>query len=392
MTDHATAPPLTYDPADPDVIADPYPTYSRLRDAEPVHHSEGLGIWVLTRYDDVVAVLRDHERFSSTVLGGGMGGGRFLIGSDPPDHTTLRRLVNRPFTPSAIAALEPRIRAIAEELVDDLVAANEAGAADLVTQVAVPLPVMVIAEMLGIEPERRDDFKRWSDAVMGGMTLELDGDDRLRSVMEMYQYFAETVEARRARPGTDLISALIQAEEPLTDTELGMFCMLLLIAGNETTTNLIGNATLALFEHPDAARRLRDDPSLVSVMIEEALRYDAPVQGLARCTTADVELHGHVIPAGATVGVLYGAANRDGRKFANPDRFDLERESRDHVGFGSGIHLCLGAPLARLEARVLAETMLARTSGLRPSGPHERVHNMIVRGVRRLPVTFEPMK
>jgi cytochrome P450 len=314
---------------------------------------------------------------------------RFLIFSDPPDHTKLRRLVNRPFTPSNIAKLEPRARQIAEQLVDEMIAANEEGRADLIHDLGAPLPVTVISWMLGIPPERRHDFKRWSDDMLGGTSPDFDIAGAAQSSMEMFSYFGEVAEQRAKEPGDDLISMLVSGPEALNTGEVLMFCMLLLIAGNETTTNLIGNGALALFAHPDEARRLQADPGLLPLAIEECLRYDAPVQTLGRTATRAVTIEGVTIPAGGTVMPLYGSANRDPRHYG-PDAhvLRLDRNPTDHLAFGGGIHYCLGAALARMEARVAGEVLLRRVRSLRPTGPVARVHNPIVRGLRSLPIAF----
>ena len=390
---------IAYNPYRPEVVEDPYPWYEQLRDDSPVHHVPELGIWVLSRYDDVLAALRDNQTFSSKQgsMSGPMGMAsdgpfRFLIFSDPPDHTKLRRLVNRPFTPSAIARLEPRIRELCTRMVDEMFEANEEGTADLILHLGGPLPVTVIAWLLGIPPERGPDFKRWSDAMLGGTSPDFDYSKGAQSSMEMFTYFGEVATARQSDPGDDLISMLVSGPEPLSTSEILMFCMLLLIAGNETTTNLIGNGALALFDHPDECERLRADPSLVPVAIEEALRYDSPVQALGRTTTRAVEIGGVTIPAGASVMPLYGSANRDPRHWGDDaDRLRIDRNPTDHVAFGAGIHYCLGAPLARLEARIAAEELLRRTRSMHPNGPIERVHNPIVRGPRSLPITIEPV-
>lgn len=390
------APLESIDLASPAFFADPYPAYRRLRDEAPVHQV-ATGTWLLSRYDDVSRALRDHDRFSSSPMNMGAPGFKFLIGSDPPDHTRLRRLVNRPFHPAAIAQLEPRIRAICAELVDELCEANDRGDADLVQHVAYPLPVIVIAELLGIPIERRADFKRWSDAMIGGMDEGFDRSAGALAAMEMFGYFNDVIAERRSAPGDDLVSLLVGGSEPLDNQELLMFCMLLLVAGNETTTNLISNGALALFDRPAAVTRLREAPGLIPAAIEEALRFDAPVQSLMRRTTEDVVLgDGQRVPEGDTVVVLYGAANRDERHYGPDaddfvvDRYEHVRGVADHVGFGAGIHYCLGAPLARLEARVVAETLLERTRGMKPAGEGRRTASMLVRGLTSLPVTFEP--
>jgi cytochrome P450 len=386
--------PPELDLASPAFFADPYPTYQRLRDEAPCHQVAG-GTWVLSRYDDVARALRDHETFSSSPMNMGAPGFKFLIGSDPPDHTQLRRLVNRPFHPAAIAQLEPRIRVICTELIDDLAAAAGRGEADLVEQVAYPLPVIVIAELLGIPIERRADFKRWSDAMIGGLDAGGDQSHRGTAAMEMFAYFNDVIAERRTAPGDDLISLLVGGAEPLSNQELLMFCMLLLVAGNETTTNLISNGAMALFDRPDAVARLRDEPALLPGAIEEALRYDAPVQSLMRRVVQEVEVGGRTLRPGATVVVLYGAANRDERHYERAEDFVVDRYAgvrgvADHVGFGAGIHYCVGAPLARLEARVAAEELFRRTRGMRPAGAGRRTSSLLVRGMTSLPVTFEP--
>jgi cytochrome P450 len=401
---------IDYRPFSPAVVADPYPWYERLRAESPIHHDAYDDLWVISRYDDVLHVLRDPATFSSAagmgdlLVGGYLGrrrapefvldlaGMRLLIASDPPDHTVLRRLVSKAFTPREIMALEPRIRALTEAMVDDLIDAGDA--ADLVTQLAYPLPVIVIAELLGIPGERRDDFKRWSDDLVGALSGTWDPSRGQFSGLEMFMYFSEVVAERTRNPGDDLISLLVSrgrdGEAALDPMEIVLFCALLLIAGNETTTNLIGNGAQALFDHPDQARRLRDDPSLVPAAVEEALRYDAPVQALFRATTAAVRIGDVEIPEHARVMVLFASANRDEAHFPTADRFVVDRAPNDHLGFGSGIHLCIGAPLARLEARIVAETMLRRVRRLEPAGEPCRVESFILRGFTSLPVQAVP--
>lgn len=407
-----------YDPFDAEVIRDPYPAYARLREEAPVHHVERLDVYVLTRYRDVVAALRDPATFSSAggmglLLGGGppgpfkefmrarnpgmggmslddIAGMRFLIASDPPDHTRMRRLANKGFTPKEIARLERRVRTLCEELVDALIArSRSSGGADLVADLAFPLPVIVIAEMLGIPAERRDDFRRWSNDMVGSLSGAMDMERAAQSSMEMFQFFTEIIEARTANPGADLISQLIvgSENEALSSMELVMLCVLLLIAGNETTTNLIGNLQLALFERPQLWEQMRTDPAFIPRVVEEGLRYDGPVQALFRSTTRPVELHGTRIPEGKPVMVSFAAANRDGQHYPEPDRFDPSRNAADHLAFGAGIHLCLGAPLARLEARVAYEVLTQRLARLEPAGPIERVESFLLRGLKRMPVS-----
>lgn len=380
-------------------LHDPYPTYERLRAEGPIVPL-GLDRFLATDHATVTAILRNHDLFSSEGTGHdrdffrpdedatGLAFGsdepfRMVIRSDPPDHTTLRRLVREPFTPRAIAALEPEVRRIAEGCVDDLVAHGQD--ADFMREVAFPLPVTVIAGMLGVPVERRDDFKRWSDnlALSVGSNAELDTD----TTLEMYGFFDDLVAERRVGPGDDLVSRLIiDAGEELTTTEVIVFCQLLLVAGNETTTNLLGNCLNAALHTPGAVAAVRGDPGLVPAMFEEALRYDAPVQGTLRRVVGDTELAGTTLPADSRVLVLLGSANRDPAVFPHPDTFRPERSPTDHVAFGSGIHFCLGAGLSRLEARVLADVARSRIRSLQITRPAVRSSSAIVRGFTSMPV------
>jgi len=400
-----------FDPFATDVVADPYPHYARLRDEAPVCWIPEQHLWMVTRYDDVAAVLHDPTTFSSAEgMGALMSGGvgrkrvdargmfgldlsqmRVLIATDPPDHTRLRRLLSRAFTPKAITELEPHLRQVCEGLVDDLITASRDGRGDLVTQVAFPFPVIVIAELLGIPPERRDDFKRWSDALVGALSGDWNPVEAQQTIGEMFVYLADMVEHRRCEPGEDLISRLVGGVDPddpdaLSFIEITLFAILLLVAGNETTTNLIGNGAAAFAAHPDQARLLRDRPELLPAAVEEILRWDAPVQALFRSTTRPVTLGGVELPAGAMVLVSFAAANRDSRHFVDADRFDIERRPTDHLAFGHGIHYCLGASLARLEARLVGETLLARGVALQPTGGAQRIDSIILRGFDRYPV------
>lgn len=370
-------------------LADPYPRYAELREAAPVH---GLsdGSYVVTRWDDCWSAYRNPAVFASSgTRAGDYASTKSIISIDPPSHTRLRQLVTGPFRPAAIAALEPELRKIAESLVEDLVIANRAGGADLVTHLAVPLPVIAIARMLGIPSERYPEFRHWSDHSVADLAgLDVDPAVVKQARRDMMQFFLELVGERRKSPGQDLISAIVSGPEPLDDEFAVAFCFTLLVAGNETTTNLIGNAMLALLAHPREAERLWGDPALVPIALEEVLRYDPPAQSNIRRATADTSVAGHDIPSGSLVMLLIGSANRDPRKFPDPDRFDTTRNPRDHLSFGNGVHLCLGASLARLEARLAYEALIARIRDIRLAGPVVRQYAQL-RGVRRMPIAFD---
>jgi cytochrome P450 len=386
----------------PEEELDPFPWYKTMRAASPVSYNEQTGMWRVFRYLDVQRVLSEFETFSSqrgsrefrqrasqSPLGSS------LISMDPPRHRQLRNLVTQAFTPRTIAQLEPRITAIVDELLGQV---EQSGRMDVIDDLAYPLPVIVIAEMLGIPPEERAQFKRWSDAVVtaGGGSAAVNENFRPGNAhMEMGMYFMNVIAQRRASPGNDLISALLAAEidgERLNDIELLGFCILLLIAGNETTTNLIGNAILCFDEHPEVYDQLRAAPELIPSAIEEALRYRSPVQAMERVALVDVELGGQRIPADARIIAYMGSANRDEDQFSDADRFDIARTLNRHLAFGYGIHFCIGAPLARLEAKIALGAMLKRLCDIQrvPDTQLEPLRSFIVYGVRHLPVTFQP--
>jgi cytochrome P450 len=383
---------MDFNPFDSAFRTDPYAVYAELRERAPVHQST-LNFFAISRYDDVSFVLKNHALFSSAAMGvgplGATGSGtRSIISADPPDHTQLRGLVNRAFTPRMVAEMEPRIREITRELIARVAAS---GRMDIVDDLATPLPVTIIAEILGVEPSRQEDFKRWSNSTIGNTVGEI-SEDRARDIQEFQHYFADVVETRRREPKDDLVSALVRAEgadETLTNDEIISFAMLLLIAGNETTTNLIGNAMLALTEHPDELRKVVEEPVLIPSMVEEALRYDSPVQFLFRGATKDVEIGGTTIPKGSGVVPIYASGNRDDRKYADAARFDVTRNPQGHLAFGQGIHFCLGAPLARLEAKVAFEELL-QLRGIKRAGDAERIDSLFLRGLKHLPLAFEP--
>jgi cytochrome P450 len=318
-----------------------------------------------------------------------------MIHTDPPDHTRLRALVSKAFTHRTVEAMEGRIQQLVDELLE---ASRQRGQMDLIEDLAYPLPVMVIAAMLGVPAEDRALFKRWSDEIsvmVSGDVASLP-ETALRQVNrareELAEYFRAVVERLRRQPGDDLLSALVQAEEEggrLTEDELYSTLVLLLVAGNETTTNLIGNGMFALLRHPDQLRRVWDNPALVAPAVEEMLRYDGPVQLTTRLAKADQEVDGTKISQGEWVYLVLGAANRDPAHFPEPDRFDVSRADNKHIAFGAGPHFCLGAPLARLEAQVALRTLRQCCPNLRLSGetPEYR-NNFTLRGLKTLRVAF----
>ncbi len=413
--------PLAYDPFRPEFRADPYPHYRALRDSTPVQFAPEANVWCVSRYDDVQAVLRQDDVFSSRamfmmLMNNGQDGAprlswrvlrfigllflrtrlnpftfataRNLIAEDGERHKGLREIVNRGFTPRRIAAWEKR----AYEIVDACLAGFERSERfDLVEGLAIPLPVTIISEMLGIEPSLRADFKRWSDAIISNAT----GPGRATpysadfgtALIGLIRYVKRVARERRRAPAEDVISALVaeqDGEAGLSDREVVQFIALLLVAGNETTTNLIGNAVKALLRHPDALARVAADPTLVPRVVEETLRWDAPIQLVFRLAKQDTEVAGTTIPARAIVAALIGSANRDERRFPDPDRFDLDRDSQGHIAFGFGKHFCLGASLARLEARVALEALVPRLVHMRLIAESELVDSFLVRGPKRL--------
>jgi hypothetical protein len=405
-----------FDLNDPAVIADPYPYYARLRTEAPVYHSSDPDLWVLSRHEDVTAALRDAKRFSSDLgtassftdnpfnptikfppriaaILGRVLPIRTLLTSDPPEHTQLRRKVSRAFTPKGIAAWEPRINDIAQRLVDDIVAKADRETVDLVKDLASPLPTIVIAEMMGVPADRHDDFKRWSDNLVNGLLTGGSRTKLLTSAAAISSFFAGTVRKRRSAPGDDLVSLLIGGDQDgggLRLVELIKFCVLLLVAGNETTTNLIANAMLALLERPGLWQQIVADPSLAVAAVEEALRFDGPGQGLLRIATTDITVAGVTIPAGARVLPLIGSANRDPDRWERPDQFRLDRKRNDHLAFGSGIHFCIGNALARIESRVAIEILARGIPHIAAAGAPARIASPVLRGLRSLPIIADP--
>ena len=372
----------------------PFPRYEAMRQSEPVFQDQETGVWHVFRYDDVQRVLSEHATFSSRYGGDDPSGQLFaasLVNTDPPRHRQLRSLVSQAFTPRSVEALAPRISDLTNELLDPVIAA---GTTDLIDQLAYPLPVIVIAELMGIPAADRDRFKQWSDVIVSQTRPGADESGHATANREMAEYFMGMIEQRRRQPGNDLISALLGAEidgQKLSVMELLGFCSLLLVAGNETTTNLIGNAVLCFTEAPGTAERLIAEPELLPHAIEEVLRYRSPVQSMYRISAVDTTLRGRSIPAGSPIVAWIGSANRDGEQFPDPEVFDAGRSPNRHLAFGQGIHFCLGAPLARLEAKIALQAVLSRLPGLavEPGATLERMESTIVYGVKKLPVTWQ---
>ncbi|WP_420832320.1 cytochrome P450 [Paenibacillus humicola] len=373
-------------------LLQPFGILSELRRKGPVRYDEARACWVVLAYDEVHRVLKDPKTFSSIR---GTAAGQNILFMDPPRHTQMRDLVNKAFTPRAIQELAPRIQSIAEELLDRV----DGDEMDMVHDFAAPLPVIVIAELLGAPAEDRDDFKRWSDALVESAEDLTDEafraliENRKRTFEELFVYFKSILEVRAAVPRNDLISALLAAEIDgikLTEQEIISFCILLLAAGNETTTNLITNGVRILTEQPALQDELRRTPEAIPGFNEEVLRYYPPVIAIGRVAAQDTELGTHQIKAGEQVVSMVGAANRDESKFPEPDRFDMHRKPNPHLSFGFGIHFCLGAPLARLEAQIAMQALLRRYSRLEriPDRQLVPIQSAFVFGVKHYPVSI----
>ncbi len=391
---------VDYDPFSPETLEDPAAAYRRLLEECPVHLYKNFNppFYSLTKYGDVHGALRDVQTYSSHY---GQGPGMTVPGSmqsDPPQHTFFRRLVQQAFTPRAVADMKPRIESLVAEIIDGFV---DSGAADLHDELAYPLPTIVIAQMLGVPEEDRAHFKRWSDAsvaALGSRNPDEYRDDRAA----LGTYLLDQARRRRALEAAgaplpdDLISRLVLAEhdgERMTDNDLVALAVQLLVGGNETTTSLITNALVRLTERPELWARLRAEPHLVDVAVEESLRFDPPVLGLFRTTTCPVTVQDVEIPEGAKVMLLYAAANRDPEAFADPNTFSLDRDletlRRHHLSFGYGIHFCVGAGLARLEARAALGQLAARLPGLRLTAKPERITPFLLWGKKNLPAAWD---
>ena len=412
----AMAEPMPLDLYADEVRANPYPLLEELREAAPVHwvSQQGLESWIVTRYDEVRFVLGDPRfikapetvpealrRFKAAFGSQEESEVRSLLATDPPDHTRLRRLVGKAFTPRRVDGLRRRAQQVTDGLLDaiDGDGGDRTGVVDLVEGLTIPLPVTMIGELVGVPAEDRADFKKWSDALLVVPRDEEGRRSRQAGAEALRAYFADLVAERRrtmrpelapdAQP--DLVSALLTARDEggrLSEQELLSMLMVVLTAGHETTGNLIGNSVLALFDWPDRRRRLQADPGLLRVAVEELLRFVGPVmQPTLRVASEDVEIGGVVIPAGSVVVCMLASANRDPRRFPAPDEFDVAREDNPHLGFGHGIHFCLGAPLARVEVTAVLGALRRRLPGLALAAPPERRPEFVIRGLRALHVT-----
>ncbi|MDF6043883.1 cytochrome P450 [Streptomyces sp. JH14] len=396
----------SFDPWSPAFVADPYPAYAALRAAGRVHRFEPTGQWLVPHHADVSALLRDrrlgrtylhrftHEEFGRTPPPAAYEpfttlNGQGLLDLEAPDHTRIRRLVSKAFTPRTVEQLVPTVRRLAAELVDRFV---DAGGGDLLTAVAEPLPVAVIAEMLGIPASDRGPLRPWSAAICGMFELnpsEETARAAVRASVDFSAYLRELIAERRKTPGTDLISALIAAHdegERLSEQEMVSTCVLLLNAGHEATVNTTVNGWWTLLRHPEQLAALRADHGLLPTAVEELLRYDTPLQMFERWVLDDIEIDGTVIPRGSEVALLFGSANRDPARFTDPDTLDLSRRENPHISFGAGIHFCLGAPLARVELAASFGELLRKAPGMRLAAEPEWNPGYVIRGLKELRV------
>ena len=390
------AAPLVYSPYAYEIHEDPYPTYHRLRDEAPAYHNAELGFYALSRFDDELHAMQDWQTFSSAA---GVSLERasttrppMIIAMDPPRQQKLRRLVSKAFTPRRVATMEPHIRTLTRRYLEPLWAR---GACDFIQDFAAKLPMDVISTMMGFAESDRDMLRGWADTLLhreeGKSEIPQAG---IEASANMVRYFATDLARRRAQPGDDLISALIEAEidgERLTDMEIIGFCFLMVIAGNETTTKMLGNAMVLLARHPEQRTWLLERPDRIADAVEEVVRFDNSTQMLARELTRDVEMHGTTMAAGTKVLLLVGSANRDERVIPHADRFDIREPPQQSLAFGNGIHVCLGASLARLEGRVALEEVLPRMRDyVVDEGGLVRVHSANVRGYAKVPIRFTP--
>lgn len=378
---------MNFDPRSPEFRANPYPYYERLRANAPIFFWEEWGIWFLSRHSDCHTLLRDNR------LGNNPGPGASMLFQNPPDHTRLRSLVHKAFTPRIIQQFRDQIQKTTDRLLDQT---KESGQLDIVADLAYPLPVIVIAEMMGIPPEDHIKFHQWARALVQTLDLSRDevADERASEAVDAFEEYFETLfDTRRSQPTDDLLSALVAAEEAgdkLSELELHRTARLLLIAGFETTVGLISNGTWALFSHPEQMQLLQNQPNLIDMAVEELLRYDSPIQLVGRTALEDVEYNGVIFEQGQSVNFMLGAANRDPAIFSRPHTLDVMRQPNPHLAFSSGIHYCLGAPLARLEAQIAINTLLRRMPNLTPLIDNVTYRdNYVFRGIESLPVAIK---
>lgn len=397
---------LAFDPWDPGFVADPYPAYAELRALGRVHYYEPTNQWLVPHHADVSALLRDrrlgrtyqhrftHEDFGRTAPPAEHEpfhtlNDHKMLDLEPPDHTRIRRLVSKAFTPRTVEQLVPYVRGLAADLVDGLVAS---GGGDLLTDVAEPLPVAVIAEMLGIPESDRAHLRPWSADICGMYELnpsEETARKAVRASVEFSEYLRELIGARREEPGEDLISGLIAAYDEgdrLTEQEMISTCVVLLNAGHEATVNATVNGWWALFRHPEQLAALRGDRSLVPTAVEELMRYDTPLQLFERWVLDEIEIDGTTVPRGAEIALLFGSANHDPAVFADPGKLDLSRGDNPHISFSAGIHYCIGAPLARIELAASLTALLDRAPTMRLAAEPKRKPNFVIRGLEGLSV------
>jgi cytochrome P450 len=398
---------MQVDITSPAFKADPYPFYARMRAEAPVHRMtlpDKREAWLVVRYAEVAAVLKDErfvkDRFKTPDLAAKQPWipktflplTHNMLEQDPPEHTRLRALVHKVFTPRLVEEMRRRVQSLTDQFLD---AQIRAGHMDLIRDYALPLPSTIIAEMLGVPAEDRHRFHRWTNSMIIADTSKLSLLRTMPPVLALLRYVRKLVKKRRAASRDDLSSALVRAEEAgdhLSEDELVAMIVLLLIAGHETTVNLIGNGTLALLEHPEQMDQLRKNPAMIQSAVEEMLRYDGPLtMATERFAGEDVSVAGVAIPCNALVFAVLGSANRDDQQFPHPDKLDLARADNKHVAFGLGIHYCLGAPLARLEGQIAINTLLQRAPALRLAVPREKLRwrrGYILRGLNSLPVAF----
>lgn len=382
----------------PEFTQNPYPVYDRLREEEPIAQlmfPDGQFGWMITRYEDAAEVLKDNRFIKDMTKVYGSGSQSIftsnMLFSDPPDHRRLRGLVQQGFTPKLVESMRQHIQQIADGLLD---AVEGKDRMSLIDDYAFPLPIIVISEILGVPIEDQDKFRVWSNSIIGASNAE-EGPDVYRHMQEFTEYLGRWFEKVRQNPGDDLISQLINAEESgekLSEQEIYGVVALLIIAGHETTVNLIGNGMISLLQHPDQLNKLRENPDLIKSAIEEMLRYNGPVEfSTSRWAGEDLEFRGRQMKRGDLVVVALDSANRDGEHFADPDLFDISRERSRHLAFGHGIHMCLGAPLARLEGEIAINTLLRRFPHIELLGSADELEwrpGMIVRGVREIPISL----